>query len=96
MPSVSRAAWAAVICGAVGVPGMLISCWFTMAGPRISTTALVSPPLASTLSHRIAAAVWVPSAATGSWTAYLPEAVILPRMVPGWRVPEARMTVLRQ
>jgi len=96
MPSVSRAAWAAAICGAVGVPGMLISYWLTMAGPRVSTTALVSPALASALFQRIAAAVCVPSTATGSWTAYLPEAVILPRMVPGWRVPEARMTVLRQ
>ena len=55
-----------------------------------------APPLASTLSHRIAAAVCVPFAAAGSWAAYLPEAVILPRMVPDWRLPEARITVLRQ
>ncbi len=35
-------------------------------------------------------------AAEGSCAAYFPEAVILPRMVPGCRLPDARMTVLRQ
>jgi len=55
----------------------------TMAGPRTMATAGASPPEASALPQSSATAVSVPSTASGSWAAYLPDAVIRPSTVPG-------------
>ena len=65
-------------------------------GPRTIATAGTSPALASALSQSTAAAVWLPSVASGSWATYLPPTVILPSTVPGSSTPASMVTTSRQ